>query len=275
MRTFLSILLIGPALAAAGQSLTMAEVYDYQPGDMFQRRNLASGAGGPVGPPTYITDSIMERFTSADGDTLFYRTKLTVYQPPSGPGLPPFYSQVVDTVRYTDLNSPAQHISLPNPCAPPEDSIGISDAYCGRQTWVSYANNDAGCFEPDVWTSELVRGCGGPYYWSFQPAGPLELRGELIYFRKGTEECGDLITGVAEAWNMPLVRLYPMPSMGTLFAEGADGFRYTLTDVAGRSVAQGRVEAGRIELNTVPAGHYLVDLRDAHGQRVTQPVVVE
>lgn len=262
------------AVVTFAQPLTVAEVYDYQPGDVFQVRYSFYGVGAPGGPPNYRTDSVQQRFVSSTQDTLFYEVWRTYYRPPLGPGLDPFYLQVLDTLVYTHLSAPATHHTLPDPCPVPEESIGYSAEYCGLETWVSWADEDEGCFEPDSWISELVRGCGGPYFWSFEAAGPFTEQLDLIYFKKGMEICGDLVTRVPHR-TLPALRLVPNPTTGRIVLEGGLNEDYIVQDLSGRSIRKGLLSNGSADLSGLRSGQYLFSLIDHEGQRRTVPLRLE
>ncbi|MCB0771211.1 MAG: T9SS type A sorting domain-containing protein [Flavobacteriales bacterium] len=275
MRSIAILIALLLPLMACSQELTVAEVYDYQPGDVFQVRYSLNGVGGgPGGPPSFGTDSIQQRFYSIGGDTLFYQVWRTLYRPPLAPGFDPTFLQELDTLMYTDLEGPATHHSLPNPCLEPQDSIGYADDHCGLETWVSWTNEDEGCFEPDSWISELIRGCGGPYYWSFEAAGPFLEERKLVYFQKGEVTCGDLITAVQERATSAY-RLYPNPSSGQVFVDGGNGGQYRVMDLSGRMRRLGRAVQGPLDLADLEPGQYLFSVQDIKGRWQTLPLTLE
>ncbi len=85
------------------------------------------------------------------------------------------------------------------------------------------------------------------------------------------------IVGVGEVVAMPHIALYPEPSNGT-FTLAVDkalvGARYTITDISGRSFAQGTLEASQTEHRfNVPSGAYLIVLNN-DGTRVSRRLTI-
>lgn len=250
------------------QFLSRGEVFNFEPGDLFQSKSWSYGLT-PSGPPTYRTDSVISKAWSGS-DSVIYQFHRQTYQPPASLGLPAFLHDTLVTIAYGDLSLPAAHYGLPWPCPPVLDTMGASPQYCGRMAWVRYTSGDT-CFEPDTWTSILIAGCGGPYYSSLQPAGPLHLVHELAYFRKDGEECGELITGIRKA-ALPFSPHFLHPNPGTTgftlsgLRQGRAELR--LLDMQGRVVLGNRsVQDGElVGTHDLAAGSYVVELRTNEGQ---------
>src|SRR4030095_11760493 len=73
--------------------MTVQEIYDYNIGDIFIRKE-----GGYYAPPTYRKSIITNKFFSSGLDTVFYNYDSYAYTPPWSPTCPAVY----DTV-YCDL----------------------------------------------------------------------------------------------------------------------------------------------------------------------------
>ncbi|MDX9750232.1 MAG: T9SS type A sorting domain-containing protein [Flavobacteriales bacterium] len=128
------------------------------------------------------------------------------------------------------------------------------------------------CFEPDHWTSMLVAGCGGPYYWSVQLAGPLQLIHELQYFRKGEVECGTLIMGSNDLVpTQQNVGLHPNPGTNGFAISGLGSRSATLHlyDMRGRLVLSGITTTDQqpVDLDHLQSGSYLVVVTMTDGRR--------
>ena len=267
-RTFVLLFLWQMAVVSNAQVLTRGQVYDFDPGNVFQSKYI-SYMLTPSGPPGYLTDSVMARSWSVGMDTVHYQVHRRTYQPPSGPGLPPYIHDTVLVLSYGDLGLPAAHYQLPAPCQPVLDSLSADPGFCGLATWVQYTSGDT-CFEPDTWTSTLIAGCGGPYYWSLQFAGPLHQVHELQYFNKGGMECGDLVTGIRNVLaDAPVLTIHPNP--GTSFRISGLGdtpARLTVLDLLGRVVLErASIRNGAtVDGGLLPAGTYLVEVQEAVGR---------
>ena len=66
------------------------------------------------------------------------------------------------------------------------------------------------------------------------------------------------------------VQVYPNPSSGKIFVDGAEGMEYRVLDLSGRTVDQGILEH-EINLGSVPSGMYLLMLlgeKDNHVEKI-------
>jgi hypothetical protein len=76
------------------------------------------------------------------------------------------------------------------------------------------------------------------------------------------------------------VTIYPNPSRGfvnVLANESTTPVQYSITDMSGKSVQSGVLRAdgsaNRLNISTLPAGIYMIQVRDENGPRTTKLVV--
>ena len=250
---------------ATGQSfLTNAQVFDFQPGDVFQTK-FESGGLWSSNPPAYQTDTVLSRYDAPGLDSITYVIKRWLLAYSSTPNTPPSVTQALDTLIITDLAGPAPQFIGEYMCPPLIDSLGTIDEACGRSTWFQYPT-DTCYFEANGWISWVIAGCGGPYYsygWD-QMFGSHR----LVYFQKGTEPCGtfhDLPSAALEVHDQPSILIRLDPSTWQLTASGAPFESAIVSTASGQRV--GALRYGRsLDLSAWPVGLYVVQGVDAQGR---------
>lgn len=252
--------------------LSNAQVFDFQPGDVFQSR-FESGSTWGSNPPAFWTDTVVSRVVSQDVDSITYVLKHWSLGLPNGPNIPPTISASWDTLVVTDLTDSAEQYSAMYYCPPMLDSIGAIDEGCGRAAWWQYPAGDTCFFEPNGWISWVIAGCGGPFY-SFGQDGLWGSR-HLIYFHKGADECGEfypLPLGVSEEREIPTITIALDPSTWQLFVTGASPVSVAVVNAAGQWM--GLLQSGRsLAMGAWPAGMYTVQGIDNNGRAFHRSVI--
>lgn len=253
---------------AEGQTfLSNAQVFDFQPGDVFQSR-FESGTnwGSGSNPPVYWTDTVLTRQDSQGLDTITYVVKHWSFGLPSGPDIPPTISSSWDTLVVTDLADSARQYTAMYFCPPIFDSIGAIGEGCGRATWWQYPAGDTCFFEPNGWISWVIEGCGGPFY-SYGQDGYVGSR-NLIYFHKGSEECGqfyELPLGAPVVEGPPEILITLDPATWQLTAGGAPFAGAAIVNASGQWM--GLLKSSRpLDMAAWSAGVYIVYGTDGHGR---------
>jgi type IX secretion system substrate protein len=197
--------------------LTNAQVYNFNVGDVFES---TMGNTYTVSPPNYIFDSIIAKWYSATGDTLYYNYIEYTYLPPACP--PPCTGSSTGpsykTYTITNLDSAAGFITMGEDC-PTKDTVytDASHEYCGKRVYKKYPVCSDSAFEPTTTNSWDIEGCGGGYFDSYDPSS-LPAGGDythLIFFRKHDTVCGgeNIITGINKLITpVTSVTLYPNPA---------------------------------------------------------------
>lgn len=251
MKRLLVLLFMLSSFFGSAQILTNAQVYDFQPGDIFQYQHTEYyDMGTPCYLPsitTYVTDSVISKYYSAASDTVFYTIFTRAYTPNGcSPFTLPTYSSYTTTKHYTDLNDTAEHFFAFS-CAPIIDSFYID--YCSRSVWTRHTVN-TGCFEEVQWTSLLIEGCGA--YVSFRGGygGEAHFSNTLTFYKKNGIPCGTAVNvGITETEaNLTDVYAYSDATNGTitlnyslLDTKTADIFLY---DISGALISSYKLQQG-------------------------------
>lgn len=182
--------------------LTIAEVYDYEVGDIFHYykwgQNYTKTKGG-MWSVTNIT--ILNSYYSADEDTLFYVRDVD-YQVVFSPDPNPNYEFYTDTIFYTNLNSLLNSGDV--------DSV-YSDAERFNGRTINFLN-----FSDyySTYTEEFAAGCGKVSDYFYSESRGSESKDELVYYKKGGEEWGSEIIVSVESPESQLLQysLFPNPA---------------------------------------------------------------
>jgi hypothetical protein len=265
-------------IGGKSQTLTVGQVYDYNPGDVFQyleTRYHNVGMCGNAETPYYYTDSVISKTYSVANDTVFYTIKHRMYAPydcfPNNPS--PIYSSGIMKVFYTNLNSIVSSVAL-NTCQQ-KDTSYVSSKYCGKKlvqsTYKRREGLDTNCTYTSNWVTQSIEGCGSYSsstsgnvigYWHFTT--------ELTYYKKSGKTCGIYnTTSIKEEKNEMAVSLFPNPFSEKIELKiNANQIKQVeVTDIVGRLVfaSKGGTEAISINLADQPSGIYLVKIVDTQG----------
>lgn len=197
--------------------MTIGEVYDFEINDEFHFHQTAQNE-----PPNADRIKIIDKYYSADEDTVFYVKALDRYQTtiPNNIGDPLnyFFFKDTSTVYYTNLDSLINFDF--------EELIFESDLYYGDQYCDSLINDFSyavgGDFEPDIYKSRFGKGIGQlrSYYYSPSGSFPMVVYDNILfYYKKNGLECGepDLTTGVHTLSSKPnSFTIYPNPTKSIL-----------------------------------------------------------
>ena len=250
----------------AQQILTRGEVFDFQPGDVFYTEFW-----GYCGCLTIYNEyeEIMQRDSSANGDTLYYTIR-RVHGLPSAPAI--FWDTIV--MQYFNLDQPFMLMT---------DSIIISENYfvdsCGFERWERTSFTPPGQFViHDTCYSYAIKGCGGYYYDHNELTTSMGcwMHRFLLYYKKGAIECGTLPTGIQETeMRDESIQLYPNPTTGKIFWNSTEIFdSYELWSEDGSLVECNTIHGSSISLNPTAPGCYVLILTDQNGIPHRKPLII-
>lgn len=260
MKTIIKIFCTIIVLNSSAQNLTNRKVYNFEPGDIFQTEGR-SGCSYPFFY-SYSKDSVISKVSSVNNDTIFYNLFTELYYPYRGPILPPLDTIYFRTLFYTNLDSIAKHY-IYNSCLPPTDTIYQSSFYCNRNVWQLHSNGgvEDSCFEPPSFTSKIIEGCGGPYYFYEDGGSPCRYSFDLIYYKKANVICGSLITSLSNIVLSNTSNIFPNPSQGLIYLmDYLPEIPFEISDLMGRKMRVGKFESDHINISELKNGLYIVKI---------------
>ncbi len=270
---FLSLALLCLSLNAQ-DSLRVRDVFDFEVGDKFHYRTSLDPQAGLI-----INQEILGKWSSPGGDTIFYE-RLALAKEVSLPGTP--INGGEDLIFYTHLDDFIVHtIFGPEPCLDYDSSecryeVEVAD-FCGHTSnLIRRVTNVDGVGE-NSYTYAYARGLGDIEYRWFSdnaPGAPSELW--MIYFKKGTEECGtpdDILLDTKEVYRSQesVFTVAPNPVVGELWIQtksSGTGFaNLRLYQIDGSMLNQWPRHnlSESINLTDLPKGLYLLQIESDQG----------
>ena len=257
-----------------------------------------------IGPGTYTQVSISEKWYSTELDSVFYKTSSSVFTPPGCEDCEPdFDGGEIDTLVYTQLdsvitalgNAPITEIvdSISSECVVNFESLGERyidyeyDVYCMDSVLFVHENDlDQECYfllgpGPDEEYNGYAPGLGLVKHYHYHPETSSEGSGgitNLIYWRKGTEECGNYneSLSVNEIKQADRILVYPNPSENGIFnLELSDFSRFLIHDMNGKLVLESLESVStKIDLSMYTSGVYFLIVFDSNGNVVGREKLV-
>lgn len=268
------------------QQLTNAEVFDFEPGDVFQTVDAWCASGCSSCPPfLYVRDSVINKQFGVGGYEVLYTFSSQRYRAPGGPFQAEDTTVVYDFGYALGTDVPIHYgddgASGPNclgPYVPTQDTLRYETAFCANEVWFRRYEPCDTCFcfgPPSPWTSRFVRGAGGPYYDDNADFPTDVCFGRyLIYFVKDGVPCGNEIAmGMNEADATSLVTLCPNPAVDRVVVNGATAGDVALFHNSMGQMVLRTAAMGTIDLNGLQPGHYTVTLLKAGGAAAHAPLV--
>jgi hypothetical protein len=265
--------------------MTVAEIYDFNPGDVFITK-----AGGYIAPPTYEKKIITNRYYSATSDTVFYNYVSYSYTPPGCPTCNAIYDTVFGaTISYTHLTDTigaglgVKIHSLNGNCIDTTgytgvwvDTVYYNPNFCNRQSVVIMRMENGpflidSCysyFEPFYGYEEYGKGIGQKSQYYNTCAGGnfnCEQGVFLLYYNKGTDSCGTapIMSYINELKNSSSFKIFPNPfstETSISFFEEQINSAITVTNIIGEEILKLNFSGRQLTLEKGPmkAGMYFV-----------------
>ncbi|HPE55249.1 MAG TPA: T9SS type A sorting domain-containing protein [Bacteroidales bacterium] len=260
-----AILLAFNATSRAQQSLTIAEVYDFEIGDLFHYSFHAQI--GQSGMSSVTNIEIIERFYSIGNDTVFYIRDVD-YKEITSDNQVWVFSYYTDTTFYTNLDQLINSGLIDTVFSNPEQ-------YNGRSVcqWADSSMYDATYYK---W----VAGCGMAYqYYDGWEYGSYT-NNSLVYYKKGDEEWGEpMLVGIGEqSEDFGQFLLFPNPcSIGTFHIQTTSDTpcQLTIIDASGQIVTSRiLISSTSIDASNWPVGIYFVSLSH-YNKRIITKLLIE
>lgn len=263
--------LLIPSFIFAQGHLTNAEVYDFQPQDVFQWKEYSQSLTNPSAPypVTYYKDSVLIRTNYGNDSIVYQYEREVIYISPSSWQNYVTTSVVSETVR--NLNSPVQHNNFTDTsCYSLEDTVHY-DPYTGFNVWRmtpgTHPNPAGNCFEPAHKESAVHERVGGVEYSYVDYGSGLTVNRELKYFK--------LVTG--ETYGLKIVSVKESTqSKGAAVSlvNGTYRLNYTtpvnvqVVDLSGRVCGVFENVQGELDLSGLNTGMYYLRVKGDNGVEV-------
>jgi len=213
------ILLFNVLCINAQDTLRVGEVFDFDIGDEFHYERTLSQLNGIQVDRIFIED----KWYSDQQDTLFYKIRKNQYSDfQSSPGPSGMWYDVnqyythLDTFVWLDVFSS-------NPCGNSDTCVVTTefDTYCDRQSMRVSLRTGLIDFEENTEINAYAIGLGVVFNSDYQDDGNTGTETQLVYYKKGTEECGapNYLTNIEETKPNPSILTYPNPFHDKLFFE--------------------------------------------------------
>jgi hypothetical protein len=276
MKRFLIFLLFIISSWCKAQSLTNAQVYNFDVGDVFQTFNTWAASYSN----TYETITVLNKTISIGNDTIVYTLQVDKYTPPPPPcsTCTPTYNSAVVTQTITNLTGFPQHNQQSSGCVGPCYDSLFTDS-CGRSIWEKGPIPSVSCTSTPVSEiTSVVDGAGGPYFEYLShpmptPGQPWSKR--LIYYQKMSGSCGNYVTSMEELRNESVsIAVFPNPSSEEIkISSPVVIYYYDIMDANGKVIQAGSLKDDKIDITNLGKGMYYVNFYSLKGKTFRKKVV--
>lgn len=277
---FCLLILAFGSINGQNSTMTIREVFDFQPGDIFHfRKNYPSIPGGYFGA---IRFEVTLKTISPGNDTLCYTLLHSDYE---GQHISVGYTNYsfynfTKQVCYTNLDSLVHTLidttcMLTGPILNFTQKTYVDTTLCDSMvyTYKAYYNCQYSSFEPLIISASYGKGLGitaytYDYYYSFPPEYE---SWQMVYFKKGPVPCGtpDYTTAGIEN-SMPFgFQCYPNPATSAITLEFSENLMHsnkdlTLCNTLGQIVLREKCGEGKgfcsLDINHLPSGTYFLQI---------------
>jgi hypothetical protein len=259
--------------------LTIGEVFNYDIGDEFHFKEISDQYQGDYIPPNADRLTIIDKFYSNDGDTIFYIINQNSYytemltEPPNQRTI--FYTDTI-TQFYSDLDSSIYFFDEINiwdttykfidfPWFSYDSILDYSSSLCNE--YINGFECHDSDFEPNIYIKEYAAGLGLTRYARIdEPAPYITYDNQLFYYKKLDKTCGtpDLITATHILVH-DLLEVYPNPSSDYLTIIPKDSkfseYKVLIYNLTGELEDLKRIEGNLIDISALSSGIYLIQFQ--------------
>lgn len=172
------------------------------------------------------------------------------------------YMRFNDTITISGMDSVANHYAYFF-CPASIDTIVPNPELCDALTWTEMALEDSCWYQ-----SNLVEGCGGPYYYNSVISTSGNGYGvslTLIYFNKAGIECGQIVTSNEPIDNVESLKLYPNPADQFIFLDGvAFNDQLTIFSIDGKRLQRSIYNGHPVDVANLEEGIYFLQISDSN-----------
>jgi hypothetical protein len=278
--------LMGSTLQGQNSTMTIREVFDFQPGDIFHRKIYRIY---PT-PPEAVRFEVLSRAVAPGNDTICYTMRHFDYTSEWLGQLVYTHHNYIQNVCYTNLDSMVHTLidtfgMITSPINTFFEATYLDSLRCDSLTY-RFEAKYGHLFEPAIARRAYGKGLGiteylYDYYYSLPPT---HQEWRVVYFKKGPYGCGTpdtVSTGIEE----PLVsgfRCYPNPASSRINFEFDEAIlliekQLTLVNTLGQEVMReaipGVMLAYSFNIASLPAGTYFVRLEGPGFPGVTRKLL--
>jgi len=248
----------------AQELMTIGEVFDYNVGDKFQKRET-----GATNLLNAYRIEILEKYFSQNSDTVFYVIHNNSYGTEiiwdDEPYLEYNITNRIDTLSYTNLDSSLIFLDSHFEIEPYfENPSELCDIIINGY---EYSEDH---FESDIIIKEYGKGLGLTYSYFYSGIGhTIEHKYSLFYYKKGELECGTLdltnsIFNNIEKPNIPF-SIFPVPAnsfINIVNSSGAHSFQYNILNLNGQTLISDKAFANfnKINISNLKQGLYFIQI---------------
>lgn len=267
--TIITICLANSYDLLAQEYLKVHEVYDFDPGDEYHytkdKYEVVHSTNQKIYYEQYLINiTILQKFYSADEDTVFYVRNVTKFN-----YLNNQISEVSDTVFFTNLNENASPIGL--------IYIKFLPDYCNGREMNEYSAGDS--FGATL--RRFVRGCGNTRNNSGNSGGGSSWSSDynLFHYVKGEETWGNPVYVSIENLDKPvdLVLLRPNPASDIVYFDvrSTGQIECILFDETGRLIkhTNNKGHENWMDISGLKSGLYIFKVKQNDQERVAKLVI--
>ncbi len=254
----ISIILFIATCSYGQTTLLRSQVYDFEIGDVFMTAFSEYNSGGQ-GYTNYRLDTIGAILANTLDTFKYVTSSYTFYSYFSFPANTyAGYMRFNDTITISGMDSVANHYAYFF-CPASSDTIVPNPELCDALTWTEAAQEDSCWYQ-----SNLVEGCGGPYYHNSvisSSGGGYGVSLTLIYFNKAGIECGQIVTSNEPIENVESLKLYPNPADQFIFLDGvALTDQLTIFSIDGKRLQRSIYTGHPVDVANLEEGIYFLQI---------------
>lgn len=282
------LVLLLSTLHSQNSTMTIREVFDFQPGDVFHRMIKRMY---PT-PPEAVRFEVLARIVSPGNDTICYTMRHFDYTSEWLGQLVYTHHNYIQDVCYTNLDSMVHTLidtfgMITSPINTFFEATYLDSLRCDSLTY-RFEAKYGHLFEPAIAGRAYGKGLGITeylynYYYSLPPT---HQEWRVVYFKKGPYGCGTpdtVSTGIGE----PIVvgfRCYPNPASSRINFEFDEAMlqvdkQWTLINTFGQEVMHGKIPGGiysyPANIASLPSGIYFVHIEGAGSPIVSRKLVIK
>jgi len=220
--------------------------------------------------PDYITTyTILSKRYSTYMDTIYYMRKVDIYTIYHHVEDSSRYETKIDTLVVSNLNDTILPANSSSSCFTLNNSFFTNS--CGNNVWLISPVSDTSCWHAFAEETWYIEGLGGHYSSSTNETGETK-ECNLVYYKKSTDSCGTLWTGVEENRHRDLIfNIYPNPVNDQIRINSEVKLAYfNIFNCQGEKVLSGQLNEYSIDVNVLNTGMYIINFYTNNNKNVTR-----